>query len=168
MHALNLTQHTPPLARFLTELSRAQSAQVTAFDWGAADAMPFLPRLRYGRVRSSPRHAGGSTRPNSPAATVPRPDWDAARRAGAPGAGCRERVRLARRRPSALLDLDRRRPPDPAAPAPQPHPRRRPRSRRRTADAYGWCGGRAHEVVVPLRPTRHRAWPAPADPYAGR
>lgn len=29
MHALNLRKHTPPLARFLTELSRAQCAQVT-------------------------------------------------------------------------------------------------------------------------------------------
>ncbi|CAO0832430.1 Lantibiotic dehydratase OS=Streptomyces microflavus OX=1919 GN=Smic_64470 PE=4 SV=1 [Streptomyces microflavus] len=48
MNALNLHTHTPPLARFLTELSRAQCAQVTAFDWGVAAAMPFLPRLRYG------------------------------------------------------------------------------------------------------------------------
>lgn len=50
MYALNLRTHTPPLVRFLTELSRAQCAQVTVFDWGAAAAVPFLPRLRYSRI----------------------------------------------------------------------------------------------------------------------
>ncbi len=50
MNALNLAEHTPPLARLITEVSRAQNAQVTRFDWGAAASMPFLPRLRYGRI----------------------------------------------------------------------------------------------------------------------
>ncbi len=54
MHALNLHTHTPPLARFLAELSRAQCAAVTLFDWGAARTMPFLPRLRYGRTILAP------------------------------------------------------------------------------------------------------------------
>lgn len=54
MHALNLQDHTPPLVRFLTELSRAQCAQVTVFDWGAAAAMPYLPRLRYRRAVLAP------------------------------------------------------------------------------------------------------------------
>lgn len=48
--ALNLRLHTPPLARLLLEISRAQNTVVTQFDWGAASAMPFLPRLRYGNV----------------------------------------------------------------------------------------------------------------------
>ena len=54
MHALNLQTHTPPLARFLTELTRAQCAQVAMFDWGAAARLPFLPRLRFGRTILSP------------------------------------------------------------------------------------------------------------------
>src|SRR5581483_4631984 len=40
VHALNLTRHTPPLARLLIELSRAQCAQVTMFDWGTATHLP--------------------------------------------------------------------------------------------------------------------------------
>ena len=56
MPALNLRTHTPPLARFLIELGRAQCAQVTAFDWGAAARakLPFLPRVRYGRAILAP------------------------------------------------------------------------------------------------------------------
>ncbi len=65
MHALNLRTHTPPLARFVTELSRALCAQVTAFDWGAAARLPFLPRLRSGRTVLAPR-GGGWTLPSCP------------------------------------------------------------------------------------------------------
>lgn len=54
MHALSLHAHTPPLARYLIELSRAQCAAVTVFDWGAARTMPSTPRLRYGRTVIAP------------------------------------------------------------------------------------------------------------------
>jgi len=54
MHALNLRLHTPPLARYLIELSRAQHTQVTTFDWGAASELPYLPRVTYGRVVLAP------------------------------------------------------------------------------------------------------------------
>ena len=50
LHALDLRSHTPPLARFLAEASRAHVAVVTGFDWGAARILPFLPRVRYGRA----------------------------------------------------------------------------------------------------------------------
>src|SRR6266511_3006592 len=49
-HALEGGLHTPPLARFLAEVSGARRAAYTAFDWGAAASMPFLPRLRHGRT----------------------------------------------------------------------------------------------------------------------
>ncbi|MDE3721422.1 lantibiotic dehydratase family protein [Nocardiopsis sp. N85] len=48
-HALNL-RYAPPLARFLAELPRAERAVVVGFDWGAASTLPFLPRIRSGRV----------------------------------------------------------------------------------------------------------------------
>ncbi len=48
-HALNL-RFIPPLARFLAELPRAYRAVVSGFDWGAASHLPFLPRVRSGRV----------------------------------------------------------------------------------------------------------------------
>ncbi|MEU9889715.1 lantibiotic dehydratase [Sphaerisporangium sp. NPDC051011] len=53
-HALDLRAHTPPLARFLAEVGRAQNAVVTGFDWGVASRLPFLPRIRYGRIVLSP------------------------------------------------------------------------------------------------------------------
>ncbi|MYS53448.1 Lanthionine biosynthesis protein LanB, partial [Streptomyces sp. SID6013] len=54
LHALDLRGHTPPLARFLTEISRAQTAVLTVFPWASATALPYLPRVRYGRAILSP------------------------------------------------------------------------------------------------------------------
>lgn len=42
--------HTPLLARFIAEVWRSQSPQVTGFHWGAALALPFTPALRCGRI----------------------------------------------------------------------------------------------------------------------
>jgi thiopeptide-type bacteriocin biosynthesis protein len=53
-NAIDLREHTPPLARFLNEINRAHTAVVTQFDWGAAARLPYLPRLRCGRVILSP------------------------------------------------------------------------------------------------------------------
>ncbi|MER6441952.1 lantibiotic dehydratase [Streptomyces sp. NPDC001185] len=50
LHALDLRVHTPPLARFLTEISRSQTAVLTGFPWATATALPYLPRVRYGRT----------------------------------------------------------------------------------------------------------------------
>ncbi|WP_406471056.1 lantibiotic dehydratase [Streptomyces hirsutus] len=50
LHALDLRGHTPPLARFLAEISRSQTAVLTVFPWASATALPYLPRVRYGRT----------------------------------------------------------------------------------------------------------------------
>lgn len=42
--------YTPPLARFLAEISRAAAPQVSWFDWGAAWTLPFTPALHYRRT----------------------------------------------------------------------------------------------------------------------
>ncbi|MBN3932971.1 lantibiotic dehydratase family protein [Streptomyces verrucosisporus] len=42
--------YTPPMARFLGEISRATAPQVTWFDWGVAWALPFTPALTYRRT----------------------------------------------------------------------------------------------------------------------
>jgi thiopeptide-type bacteriocin biosynthesis protein len=52
--AVDLTVHTHPLARFLLEAPVALTVPCTAFDWGAASALPFLPALRCGRTVLSP------------------------------------------------------------------------------------------------------------------
>ncbi|WP_411076256.1 lantibiotic dehydratase [Streptomyces sp. cmx-4-7] len=166
MHALNLTEHTPPLARLLTELSRAQCAQVTVFDWGAATTMPFLPRLRYGRIVLAP------ARWRLEAADLPGPD-----RPGAQWSLALSEWRERRRLPRHVqlvqddrllpLDLDQaahrgllRQHLDRAASAvltEAPRP-----------EAYGWSRGRAHDIIVPLAAVRPAAWPPLPRPTRAR
>ncbi|MFI5803349.1 lantibiotic dehydratase [Streptomyces sp. NPDC051561] len=166
MHALNLRKHTPPLVRFLTELSRAQCAQVTLFDWGAANAMPFLPRLRYGRVVLAPAR-WRLKESELPGTNRPRAEWDAVL----------DQWRARRRLPQQffltegdrrlLLDLDRAAhrallrqhlvgsPVAVLVEAP-------------AQDDHGWCEGRAHEVVVPLKATQPAPWPTLPAPSPAR
>jgi thiopeptide-type bacteriocin biosynthesis protein len=166
MHALNLRTHTPPLVRFLTELSRAQCAQVTVFDWGAAAAMPFLPRLRYGRTVLAPARWRLEVS-ELPGHVRPRAEWDAALSDWRARRRLPRRVYLVEDDRCLFFDLDEaghrallRRHLDHSrlavlVEAPEP-------------EAYGWCGGRAHEVVVPLKVTRPSAWPPLPAPSRAR
>jgi len=166
MHALNLRTHTPPLARFLAELSRAQCAQVTVFDWGAAAAMPFLPRLRYGRTVLAPARWRLEA-PELPSRTRPRAEWDAALTDWRAQRRLPGRVFLAEDDRRLFLDLDQaghrillRQHLDRThlavlVEAPEP-------------DALGWCDGRTHEVVVPLKATRPPTWPPLPAPTPAR
>ncbi|WP_432252284.1 lantibiotic dehydratase [Streptomyces sp. HNM1019] len=166
MHALNLKKHTPPLVRFLAELSRAQCAQVTLFDWGAANTMPFLPRLRYGRTVLTPARwrleaseLPDRDRPQTEWDTV-LIDWRSRRRLP-------RWVYLAEDDRRLFLDLDQ---------AGHRSLLRQHLNRSRLAvlveapeaNAYGWCDGRAHEVVVPVKATRSPAWPTLPTPTAAR
>ncbi|AYN40838.1 lantibiotic dehydratase [Streptomyces dangxiongensis] len=166
MHALNLRTHTPPLVRFLTELSRAQCAQVTVFDWGAAAAMPFLPRLRYGRTVLAPARWRLEAS-ELPGHARPRTEWDAVLGDWRARRRLPRRVHLVEDDRRLFLDLDEaghrallRRHLDHSrlavlVEAPEP-------------EAYGWCGGRAHEVVVPLKATRPPTWPPLSAPSRAR
>ncbi|HEY0580556.1 MAG TPA: lantibiotic dehydratase [Chloroflexota bacterium] len=163
MHALNLNTHTPPLARFLTELSRAQCSAVTTFDWGAAAAMPFLPRLRYGRTVLSPARwrLDPTELPDRSHAWA---DWDHAlcqwqRRRRLP-----RHVYLTEGDRLLALDLD------------QPGHRVLLREHLNRATAVltettadtGWLEGRAHEVVVALRAAKPPSWPRLPRPTTAR
>ncbi|MDG4820215.1 lantibiotic dehydratase [Micromonospora sp. WMMD956] len=54
-HALDTTVQTPPLARFLAEVADARSVVFGPLDHGAAARnLPYLPRIRYGRIILSP------------------------------------------------------------------------------------------------------------------
>ncbi|MFE7809199.1 lantibiotic dehydratase [Streptomyces sp. NPDC057430] len=166
MHALNLDTHTPPLARFLTELGRAQCAQVTTFDWGAAARLPYLPRLRAGRIILVParwRLEAGEL----PAADRPWEEWD-----GAFGTW-----REARKLPLTVNvgEGDRLLPLDLTVPAHRALLREEldRAGAIRVAEApgaaeLGWCGGRAHEVVVPLKASHPPAWPRLPQPTSAR
>ena len=48
-HMLNNMQ-APAIVRFLAEVSRDRTAQLSAFDWGPASGYPFLPRVQVGRI----------------------------------------------------------------------------------------------------------------------
>ncbi|MFE5735434.1 lantibiotic dehydratase [Streptomyces sp. NPDC056528] len=166
MHALNLTEHTPPLARLLTELSRAQCAQVTVFDWGTAATMPFLPRLRYGRIVLAPARwrleAADLPGPDRPGAewSLALSEWHERRRLP-------QHVQLVQDDRLLPLDLDQaahrsllRQYLDRAASAVL--------TEAPGAEAYGWSRGRAHDIIVPLKTTRPAAWPPLPHPTRAR
>ena len=54
LHALEVTVHPPPLARFLSEVADARSAVFAPFNFGAARTLPYTPRIRYRRTVLSP------------------------------------------------------------------------------------------------------------------
>jgi thiopeptide-type bacteriocin biosynthesis protein len=165
-HALNLPTHTPPLARFLTELSRANYAQVTAFDWGAAARLPFLPRVRLGRTVLAPAR-WTVTAADLPGRAEPWVDWDSAFSSWRTRRKLPRLVRLGEGDQLLPLDLDRAghrlllrthlhtRPRALLTEGPDP------------AEA-GWCGGLAHEVVIPLFATAAAPWPRLPRPTGER
>ncbi|MGK4582192.1 lantibiotic dehydratase [Kitasatospora sp. HPMI-4] len=165
-HALNLRVHTPPLARLITELSRAQSAQVTRFDWGSLGTLPFRPRLRHGRVILSP----ATWRLNAaelPGPREPWERWDEALTGWLVRRRAPRHVLLAADSQGLPLDLD--------------HVGHRVLLRTHLGTAphaalieapapaeLGWAGGRAHEIVVPLTATRASLWPRLPQPTSAR
>ncbi|MFF4693437.1 lantibiotic dehydratase [Streptomyces sp. NPDC001307] len=50
MNAVELSNATHPLTRFLCELSRSHTAALIPFSWGTAAQLPFLPEVRVGRT----------------------------------------------------------------------------------------------------------------------
>lgn len=166
LHALNLRKHTPPLARFLIELTRAHCAEATDFDWGAAATLPFLPRLRSGRVVLSP------ARWRLPAADLPGrtavwATWDAALTDWC----------TRRRLPHTviLVDGDWRLPLDLVENAHRVLLREHLAASSQAVleegpaqDAAGWLDGRAHEIVVPLATRQPQVMRRPPRPTLRR
>ncbi|OEV03796.1 lantibiotic dehydratase [Streptomyces nanshensis] len=150
--ALNFlwNHYTPPLARFLAEISRATAPQVTWFDWGVAWALPFTPALTY--RRSILVAARWKVRARDlPGRTATLEEWAAQLHAWRCRFRVPDRVLLAEDDQQLPLDLnqdmhlDLMRAHLDASPggvttlheAPPP-------------DADGWIGGRAHSLVLPL------------------
>ncbi|MGW3635247.1 lantibiotic dehydratase [Streptomyces sp. NPDC005122] len=147
LHPLALKKQAPPLARFLAMISRESATAWTAFDWGpVAAALPFLPRVRYGRTILAP------ARWKLPAAALPTgpftEEWHQALREWAAAWRC-----------PPLLDLrddDRSMSLDPAEPlhACLIHQHLQHHESAVLAEAtpggeMGWIG-HAHEITVPL------------------
>jgi thiopeptide-type bacteriocin biosynthesis protein len=77
LHALEAGILTPPLARFLAEVTTARCAVYTSFGWGAAARLPYLPRVRSGRtVLCSARWL--LTTADLPMRSASWPAWDSA------------------------------------------------------------------------------------------
>jgi class I lanthipeptide synthase len=157
-HALELGKQPPPLARFLARLTRGFSHGWTAFDWGpCAETLPYLPQVRYGRTILSERRwrlAGGDL----PVRATDR-HWQDAIDTWRQRWRCPPAVELHDEGRALRLDLD------------QPLHTAILRSHlTRNAHAvlaeapvepdFGWIGGHAHEIVIPLVTTRPAA-PAP-------
>ena len=148
--ALNFRRavYVPPLARFLAEISRSGKCQVTGFDWGIAGWLPFTPALHTGRIILTPaRWRLG--RQELPGRTASLAEWSERlqewrRRRRAP-----ERVLLTEGDQQLALDLGQdahldllRAEMDKAGSAVL--------SDAPPADGFGWIGGRAHSLVMPM------------------
>ncbi|MFI1201635.1 lantibiotic dehydratase [Streptomyces sp. NPDC020883] len=154
VHALEAGTLTPPLARFLAEITTARCGVYKAFDWGAAVRLPYLPRLRYGRSVLSPARwllsAADLPRPAAPLA-----EWDEALEAW------RRRLRA----PQAIVmcESDLRLPLDLGQPLHRLLLRSRLDVAREvelqeapTPGDLAWAG-RTHEFLLPLRLAHPRA-----------
>ncbi|MFC0861661.1 lantibiotic dehydratase [Sphaerimonospora cavernae] len=151
LHALEASVQTPPLARFLAEISLARCGVYGPFDFGAARRLPFLPRVRHGRTVLVPaRWLLAAADLPAPTATMAEWEkaldaWRARWRVPAAVVLCQGELRLP-------LDLD--------------HRLHRGLLRARldragrvelretpALEEFGWIG-RAHELLVPLITTR--------------
>ncbi|MER7424795.1 lantibiotic dehydratase family protein [Nonomuraea rubra] len=144
--------YTPPLVRFLAEISRAAAAQVTWFDWGAAWTLPFTPALHYRRTVLVAARWQLYAR-TLPGRTAHLQEWAGRLHAWRRRAGVPERVLLAVDDQHLPLDLTREMDVDllrahlggtPVAVLFEAPPR----------DADGWIDGRAHSMVVSLKSSR--------------
>ncbi|MGW0486456.1 lantibiotic dehydratase family protein [Nonomuraea sp. NPDC003214] len=144
--------YTPPLVRFLAEISRAATTQVTWFDWGAAWTLPYTPAVHYRRtILAAARWQLHARR--LPGRTAHLDEWAEHLHAWRVRAGVPERILLALDDQHLPLDLTREMDVDllrahlsgnPIAVLFEASP----------PDADGWLGGRAHSIVVSVESTR--------------
>ncbi len=166
-HVLEAGIQTPPLARFLAEVSTVRCAVYCPFSFGAASRLPYLPRVRYRRTVLAPAR-WLLTATDLPARTAKMPQWEEALTAW------RRRMRVPAR--VALVELEQRLPLDLTHPVHRYLLRSRLDEAKRLElreapepDRHGWIG-RAHEILLPLRrtqPQQSLPLPAPQHPVDG-
>ncbi|MGW0137484.1 lantibiotic dehydratase [Streptomyces calvus] len=141
---------TPPMARFLGEISRATAPQVTWFDWGAAWTLPFTPALTYRRTILTAARWKIHNRV-LPARTATPQEWASQLHSLRTRLRVPERVLLAEDDQQLPLDLTR----DVDLDLLRAHLDANPFGIATLHDAPppdsdGWIGGRAHSLVLPL------------------
>ena len=156
--AVEFRNHIHPLVRFLCEITTGRAAACTPLLWEAASRLPFLPRLRYGRIVLSLARWRLTTI-DLPGRNASRQVWTSALAHWRHRFGVPRRVYLGEGDQRLPLDLDEplhrellrqhltraghatvHEAPDPQA-------------------AFGWCDARPHEIVVPLLATQPTAPP---------
>lgn len=142
--------YTPPLVRFVAEISRAMTPQVTGFDWGAAGALPFTPAVHHRRSILVPARWKLHAR-TLPGRTATRREWVQQMHAWRDRCGVPTRVLLTESDQQLPLDLGQ----DMHVDVLRAHLDARPTGtavvhEAPPADADGWLDGRAHTVIVPL------------------
>jgi thiopeptide-type bacteriocin biosynthesis protein len=157
-HPLDLEKQMPALGRFLAHLPRAFTADYLAFDWGPFRRLPHLPAVRYRRSVLSPEQ-WRLTAAVLPPAHAELADWRRSLAAWRERTGCPAAVQLHNGDQTLRLDLAEplhalclREHVDDDKPAIM--------TRAREPGDYGWIGGHAQEIALPL--TR-RAAPAPTE-----
>ena len=161
-HAMALDKQPPPLARFLAHLTRSFGPAWTGFDWGPHGArLPFLPRVRYGRVILSPSR-WNLTADALPGRGADMREWTDALGRWRKRWHCHGAVELREDDRTRRLQLD-----VPAhAAVLRAHLDREGHAVLTEAPAeetYGWIGGHVHEIALPMTSTRR---PIP-DPLSG-
>ncbi|MEU9609499.1 lantibiotic dehydratase [Streptomyces sp. NPDC048057] len=153
-NAVQLTNVTHPLVRFLYEVPRSRAAVLAPFSWGAAGRLPYLPRIRHGRtVLSAARWRMSAADLSEQSGWAGFRSWRA--RYQVP-----DDVLLGDSDQRLRLDLGRddhrRLVRDELARAGHATLHEAPE-----ATAYGWFDGRPHEITLALASTRP---PAPSPP----
>ncbi|WP_256362048.1 lantibiotic dehydratase [Streptomyces sp. TRM70350] len=161
-HAMALDKQPPPLARFLAHLTRAFGPAWTGFDWGPLGArLPYLPRVRYGRVILSPRR-WNVTADALPSRGAEMREWVDALGRWRKLWHCHGAVELREDERTRRLQLD-----VPAhATVLRTHLDREGHAVLTEAPAeesYGWIGGHVHEIALPMISVR----PSAPDPLSG-
>ncbi len=142
--------YTPPMARFLGEISRATAPQVTWFDWGVAWTLPFTPALTFRRSVLTAARWKIRAR-DLPGRTVKLEEWADHLHAWRGRFRVPDRVLLAEDDQQLPLDLNQDMHMDllrahlDASPFGVATLHEAPAS-----DADGWIGGRAHSLVFTL------------------
>jgi thiopeptide-type bacteriocin biosynthesis protein len=151
LNSVEFRYFSHPVVRFLCEVTRARAAVYMPFSWGAASSLPFLPRLRYGRTVLAPARWNLAFT-DLPGRSAPWREWKDSLASWRRQFGLPPAVSLVEADNLLRLDLDE----DMHLVLLRSHLDRRARATLDEAphpDAYGWLGGRAHEVVLPLAAT---------------
>lgn len=148
----------PPVARLLFELPRSHCPPAAMFSWGAAASLPFVPRLRLGRAILSPARWRIRTS-DLPGPQASQQEWTAALEGLRDKLGLPEWISAGQRDRQLRLSLDQ--PMDLAVL--RAHLDASASTTVLTEswapDDHAWCGGRAHELVIPLTATGTPARP---------